>query len=135
MKKHHLLLPEILEIVRLWLSREQRTPTMPEPSAKSKGEVFYGLMTKRLEEQFGTVETLASKVATWSTVPSLVITFLATILAVERDSFTLPTKILVTIGFVSYVISLLILYNAYRHSNGRMAQYGKRSRRMSRTPI
>ncbi len=89
-------------------------PPQPPEEVRAKKQLFFEVMTHRLDNQLQVNDSLAQRTATWMTVPSLVITFLATLLVAERDSLTSLWWYAISIGFLLYVASLVILYFAYQ---------------------
>jgi hypothetical protein len=104
----------ILKQFLTWIMRPQQSIPLRAPSGKSKQELFYEVMAQRLEAQSRADDALSQKTATWLTIPTLVLTFLATILVVERDSLSQRDYIVVLAAFVLYIVSLFFLYLAYR---------------------
>lgn len=120
---------ELLHAFKQFLLRliQPRPPRLPPPApivlpvraseesaGRSKQELFYEIMAQRLEAQSRADDALAQKTATWLTIPTLVLTFLATILVVERESMTRNDFAVVLIAFVLYITSLSFLFRAYQ---------------------
>ena len=102
----------------LWLMQPRhpahaQESTVPDVG-KSKAELFYDVMMHRLDNQSRASDALAQKTATWLTVPSLAITFLATLLVAERDGLTRTWWVVILVGFGLYIVSLVVLFFAYR---------------------
>ncbi|MDQ2787381.1 MAG: hypothetical protein M3Y58_20520 [Chloroflexota bacterium] len=112
---------QVAKQLLLWLTQSPRrslSQTLPPPpvpdAGKSKAELFYDVMMRRLDNQSRASDALAQKTATWLTVPSLAITFLATLLVAERDGLSRSWWVVILVGFGLYVVSLVVLFFAYR---------------------
>jgi hypothetical protein len=119
-------------LLRAMAPRPPRPRPVPPPSPiilptgeseRSKSELFFEVMMRRWEAQSRASDAIAQKTATWLTVPSLVLTFLATILVVERDALGYVDYAFIFLGFVLYLYSLLALFRAYQPRDWRDGPY------------
>ncbi len=93
-----------------WLNRP---PTGAQASeTRSKQEIAYDVMIRQLDSVRDALRHQADRANQWASISTLIVTFLSTILAVERQDVDIPVGIALACGFILFVSGLVILYQA-----------------------
>ncbi len=96
----------------LWLSRPP-TPHPPAPAAspeRSKQEIFYDLMMRRLESQASRIDEVTSLAGNWLSGTGLLIAFPGLLLAAERNDLSNRALALVGGAGIVYLIGLGLVF-------------------------
>src|SRR5258707_153442 len=84
----------------------------PADAERSKEEAFYDVMMHRLDRQFELYDRQAHRATEWASISALVVTFLTTIIAVERADINERLGALLIAGFVFFLIGMGLFYAA-----------------------
>ena len=111
---------QAMALLEAWFRTTQRTDTsQPDRGAhvKTKEEIFYDAMLQRIDWQLRSADALDTKIATWFTLPTLILPVVAGLLIAERDTVSRATVIVALCGIAVWLLLIIILYIAYSSDN------------------
>lgn len=109
-----------MTLLEAWLRRSRQRDAQQAdrvPDLTTKERIFYDAMMQRIDWQLRSADALDTKIATWFTLPTLVLPVVAGLLIAERDNISHATVTLAACGTAVWLFLIIVLYIAYSSDN------------------